>query len=236
VQGQTLTEAHGSWTPTPTGYTYQWQRCDAAGNACSAISGASGQTYTLTAADVGATVRVQETASDATGAGVPATSTQTALVVAPPSPGGGGPAARVPLTVTGYRITNNPFLVSTMITPILGSAAATPKHQKGTTFEYTRSEAATVQIAISQRLSGRRHGKRCVAATRKLRHARACTRIIARGTLTRTSHQGANSVAFSGRIGSRALKPGKYRATLTATDSAKRTSKPRTIQFSIVKR
>ena len=28
-QGQTLTEAHGTWTNSPTGFTYQWQQCDA---------------------------------------------------------------------------------------------------------------------------------------------------------------------------------------------------------------
>src|SRR5271163_4957810 len=41
-QGQTLTEAHGSWTNGPFwNYAYQWQRCNSAGDGCSSISGAT---------------------------------------------------------------------------------------------------------------------------------------------------------------------------------------------------
>src|SRR5205807_2083022 len=73
-QGQTLTEAHGSWTNKPTSYTYQWQRCNSEGTSCVAISGATNQTYVLVAEDVGHTLRVQETASNAGGSSSPATS------------------------------------------------------------------------------------------------------------------------------------------------------------------
>jgi CHAP domain len=85
-QGQTLTESHGVWSNNPTGYTYQWEDCGPSGQSCSPISGASGQTYTLTAADVGDTICVQEVASNAGGAGQPAQSAPTA-VVAPSPPG-----------------------------------------------------------------------------------------------------------------------------------------------------
>ena len=54
--------------------------------------------------------------------------------------------------------------------------------------------------------------------------------------LTRTSKQGANKVAFSGRIGSKALRPGRYQATLSATDAARNSSKPKTITFRVVKK
>lgn len=57
-----------------------------------------------------------------------------------------------------------------------------------------------------------------------------------KGTLTRTSHKGANNVAFSGRIGSKALKPAHYQGTLTATDPSKNTSNAKTITFTIVRR
>ncbi|MDQ6779106.1 MAG: hypothetical protein M3071_23430 [Actinomycetota bacterium] len=79
VSGQTLTEAHGSWSPTPTGYGYQWQRCDSTGSNCGAIAGAGAQTYALNATDVGSTIRVQETASAGS---VAATSAPTPLVKA----------------------------------------------------------------------------------------------------------------------------------------------------------
>jgi hypothetical protein len=86
-EGQTLTESHGVWSNSPTAYTYQWEDCDPAGQSCSPISGATGQTYTLAAADVGETIRVQELASNAGGAGQPAQSAPTPIVApSPPSP------------------------------------------------------------------------------------------------------------------------------------------------------
>jgi fibronectin type 3 domain-containing protein len=67
--GETLTADRGSWTGTPTiGYAYQWRRCDAGGAACADIAGATAATYKLAAADVGATVRVVVTATNAAAA------------------------------------------------------------------------------------------------------------------------------------------------------------------------
>ncbi len=140
--------------------------------------------------------------------------------------------------VSGLRLTNNRFAVGGAPTPIRGSATAR-RPRKGTTFRYTLSQPATVRITIVQRLSGERRGRRCVAPSRRLRRARRarrCTRALTRGTLTRTSSQGANSVVFSGRIGSRALSPGTYVATLVATDSIGYSSKPKTVSFKIVGR
>jgi hypothetical protein len=91
-QGQTLTEEHGMWEHGPTGFGYQWERCDISGNNCTAIAGATAQTYALTAADVGSTIRVAETATNAGGSSTPATSAATLVVQAAPSGGGGGGA------------------------------------------------------------------------------------------------------------------------------------------------
>jgi hypothetical protein len=79
--GQVLTEAHGAWTGSPSTYGYQWQDCDGGGNNCTAIAGATGQTYTLTANDVEHTIRMQETATNASGTSAPASSNATALVL-----------------------------------------------------------------------------------------------------------------------------------------------------------
>lgn len=81
-QGQTLIESHGSWSGAPTAYAYQWARCDSSGNGCVSISGATGQSYTITAADVGHTIRVFEDASNADGVGTTAESAATAVVPA----------------------------------------------------------------------------------------------------------------------------------------------------------
>lgn len=85
--GQTLTASTGTWnsSTTPT-YTYQWQRCDTAGNNCASISGASSQTYVVQSVDVNSTLRVVVTARNNSGSSS-ATSAQTA-VVAQPGPAG----------------------------------------------------------------------------------------------------------------------------------------------------
>ena len=83
-QGQTLTESHGSWSNGPTSYSYQWEDCDSNGNNCSPVAGATGPTYLLSAIDVGSTIRVAETAKNATGLGSPAASVATAVVGPPP--------------------------------------------------------------------------------------------------------------------------------------------------------
>ena len=90
VQGETLTEVNGSWTNSPTSFSYQWEDCDSSGNNCSAIAGATSQTYTLSADDVGYTVTVQETASNDGGDSSPASSDATDVVQAEAS--GGGPS------------------------------------------------------------------------------------------------------------------------------------------------
>ncbi len=77
--GQTLAESHGSWSNFPTSFTYRWETCDSSASNCSAILGATSPTYTLTAADVGATIRVEEIARN-THASPPAISAPTGLV------------------------------------------------------------------------------------------------------------------------------------------------------------
>jgi hypothetical protein len=90
TEGQVLSETHGSWTNSPTSYSYQWQRCDSGGSNCLSITGATASSCSLTSADVGATIRVQETASNSEGSSQPAISTATAVVQAASSGGSSG--------------------------------------------------------------------------------------------------------------------------------------------------
>lgn len=158
----------------------------------------------------------------------------------PPPPGARpGPLVTPAPSVSSYRLTNTRFAVGAARTPTFANAAAQrgKAHEKGTSFRYTLSAKASVIITISQRQAGRRAGKKgCLVSPGRLRRGRSCVRVTVRGALTRISHPGANSVAFSGRIGSRALRPGSYRATLVATDNLKHSSKPETLAFTILKR
>jgi len=61
--GQTLTAYAGTWSGSPTTFGYLWQRCDPAGAACTAIAGATAQTYVVTPGDLGATVSLVVTAT-----------------------------------------------------------------------------------------------------------------------------------------------------------------------------
>lgn len=67
VEAQTLSAARGVWSNNPLGFSYQWSRCDAVGNGCTPVSGATGLRYRLGVGDVGSTIRVQEVATDAFG-------------------------------------------------------------------------------------------------------------------------------------------------------------------------
>jgi hypothetical protein len=66
-EGETLTASNGTWSNTPTSYAYQWRRCASDGTACGDITGATKQTYPVLAADIGHTLRVVVTASNADG-------------------------------------------------------------------------------------------------------------------------------------------------------------------------
>ena len=69
VDGQALAVTTGTWEgSTPISHSYQWQRCDGAGEACSDIPGATSATYHLTGGDVGSTVGAIVTATNAAGA------------------------------------------------------------------------------------------------------------------------------------------------------------------------
>jgi hypothetical protein len=102
--------------------------------------------------------------------------------------------------------------------PVITAASLTHRRfsigrapRRGTAFRLTLSKASTVKIAI-------RHAKRSA------------------GTLKFATRQGANRIAFSGRIGRRALPLGRYVATITAAEASGKRSAPRTLPFTVVKR
>src|SRR5215208_1134642 len=68
-EGATLTANAGTWSSSSAiTYGYQWQRCNPTGTACIDDAGSTSQTYVVKTADVGNTLRVVVTATNADGA------------------------------------------------------------------------------------------------------------------------------------------------------------------------
>lgn len=77
--GKALTVSNGTWSGSPTSYSYKWQRCT--GSTCTDIAGATQQSYTVAQADSGHALRAVVTATNADGSST-ANSAQTATVAA----------------------------------------------------------------------------------------------------------------------------------------------------------
>jgi hypothetical protein len=105
TEGETLSASAGTWTGGPTSYAYQWQDCNAAGESCVSIAGATSSSRQLVAGDVGHTLRVVVTASNA-GGSAKASSAATATVVAdpPPPPPPPAPTNIAPPVVSGSTV------------------------------------------------------------------------------------------------------------------------------------
>ncbi len=95
------------------------------------------------------------------------------------------------------------------------------KVKKGTSIRYTLSETARVTVQIERRK--RRKGKRKAKFTPV-------------GAFAESGAAGANRNPFSGRIGKKRLRPGRYRATLVATDAAGNASTPARAAFRVIRR
>jgi hypothetical protein len=98
----------------------------------------------------------------------------------------------------------------------VGAQRAARKRGRGSKLRFTLSQNARVRVALKSVPRGHRARKA--------------------GSLQIAGQAGANSRKFTGRIGTRALKPGRYVAALTAVDAAGRKSSTRRVGFIIVGR
>lgn len=81
----------------------------------------------------------------------------------------------------------------------------------GATVDFTLSGTATVAFSAEKQLSGRKVGKKCVAATRANRGKAKCARFKHEGSFDQAGTAGLNRFKFSGRVGNKTLRPGRYR-------------------------
>ena len=98
TRGKTLTAGSGSWSGSaPITFAYRWQRCNSAGAACAAISGATSTTHVLVSADVGRRLRVEVTGTNDDG-------TATALSDATAVVAGGQPVNTLEPRISGTTV------------------------------------------------------------------------------------------------------------------------------------
>ncbi len=137
VSGQTLSATTGAWTGA-TSFAYQWQQCDAGGASCTNIAGALSSSYPVRTSDVGHTLRVVVTGSNAYGAAA-VSSAPTGPVTAAPNP-----------KLTNAKLASHSFTAS-----------------KGTTLSVHLSEPATVTLVITTKVTGRKVHGRCQANAKR---------------------------------------------------------------------
>ena len=87
-EGSTLTAGNGTWSgTTPITFTYQWQRCDATGKNCAAITGQTTNTYTVQHVDVGNTLLINVTGTNSDGTDSESSSATSVVTAAPAATG-----------------------------------------------------------------------------------------------------------------------------------------------------
>jgi hypothetical protein len=105
--------------------------------------------------------------------------------------------------------------------PALSALAVRPgtfRARRGARVAFTLSSAARVRFTVERLVPGRRRGGRCRAGGRGPR----CLRAVRIGAFARDGRPGANSVRLPARIGSRRLKPGRYRLTAAPDGGVRR--------------
>lgn len=105
-----------------------------------------------------------------------------------------------------------------------------PRGPRGGQLTLRLSDAATVELRFERALGGRRAGGRCVSGRR--RGAR-CVRYVAAGTLRSKLVAGTRTIVLTGRIGAKALRPGRHRLRVSARAADGRRSAARSLILTI---
>ncbi len=166
-QSYKLTEHHGTWTNGPTSYSYQWERCNATGGNCQKLNGVTNSTYELPVSDVGYTMRVKETAKNASGDSTAATSAHTIKVLplapvnlhAPSISAPAAPKFTVGLTLTAtagtWRWNPTSYAYQWELCNSSGAGCAAISGATATTYALISADAGgTVRVQVTAKNAG----------------------------------------------------------------------------------
>jgi hypothetical protein len=184
----------------------------------------------------GTVLTATATTTDGTSEFSPCARSHAAPTAQPPTTPPATPPPPVPGDTTAPVITNLRLTPSSFAVAREPTAAILSKITRGSTIRFTLSEAAQVELRFQRLIGGRVVNGKCQRLTRANRNRKPCTRTRAAGTLNRAGALGANRIPFSGRIGTRAVKRGRYRLTARAVDAAANAARPRTTTFKVVRR
>jgi hypothetical protein len=117
----------------------------------------------------------------------------------------------------------------------LAKIAHAQKPPVGTAFSFALNEPATVNLGFARQLTGRMVRGKCVQGTPAVPRS-SCIRVQTVGALSFTGRAGVSTVSFQGRLSSaKKLAPGTYTLTITATNTSKQQSAPRSLTFTVVR-
>ena len=165
--------------------------------------------------------------------GATATATKQVTVAAPPPPTTPPPTTPPPTTppptTPPPSVVVAPRLSYLRIKPHTFEAATKGKAiiarvENGATITYRDTITAHTTLRVYRELPGVKHGHKCVARaagshTGRVKH---CTRLVLVGSFKHHDKKGTNRLRFTGRVGGRALAPGKYTLTATARQSGRK--------------
>jgi virginiamycin B lyase len=147
--------------------------------------------------------------------------------------GGGGGSAAPPVATTG-----KPSVQSLSLSPRSFKAAkagASISAKVGAKVTYRLSMAASTKFTVQRETAGRKKGKKCVKQTPRNRKAKKCKLYKSvRGSFTNSGKAGSNSFKFTGRVGGKSLKPGRYQLVAIATAGSSKSTLKRA-SFKIVR-
>lgn len=230
-EGSALSGTDAKWVgPGSIATALQWLECDGQGDDCAEIPGATDPSFMPAGSHVGRRLRLRATATNERGSTV-LVSAPTAEVAATAD---SGPDRTLPV-ISALKLTNSTFRVARGVTPITAAKPRKPA-ARGTNIRSTVSEPGKASYTIQRELRGRRVGKGCAKPTRKLRRNKRCWRYRTLQTITRSVRRGPNVFWFTGRLGSLALIPNRYRVVMRVTDAAGNVSPNRWARFRVVAR